>query len=104
MHAQHSNMSGVREGAARLAVHLHVRQATHGVVHGRVVDEHILMLWYWYRQVPGRGDTMLVADSRGYMCLHVRSPYMAQMDPSAADAALAVWNGSVQDARRHAHQ
>jgi hypothetical protein len=26
------------------------------------------------------------------------------MDPNAADAALAVWNGIVQDARRHAHQ
>ena len=27
---------------------------------------------------------------------------MAKMDPSAADMALAVWNGYVQDARRHA--
>ena len=27
---------------------------------------------------------------------------MAKMDPNAADAALAVWNGTVQDARRHA--
>ena len=30
--------------------------------------------------------------------------YMAKMDPSAADMALAVWNGYVQDARRHARQ
>jgi hypothetical protein len=45
---------------------------------------------------------MLVADSRGHMRL--RSPDKAKMDPSAADAALAVWNGIVQDARRHAHQ
>jgi hypothetical protein len=29
---------------------------------------------------------------------------MAKMDPNVADAALAVWNGTVQDARRHAHQ
>ena len=40
----------------------------------------------------------------GHMCL--RSPDMAKimpkMDPSAADMALAVWNGWVQDARRHA--
>jgi hypothetical protein len=28
---------------------------------------------------------------------------MAKMDPNAANMALAVWNGSVQDARRHAH-
>ena len=55
------------------------------------------MLWYRYRKVPGRGDTMLVADSRGHMCL--RSPDMAKMDPSAANMALAVWNGSVQDAK-----
>ena len=34
----------------------------------------------------------------------IRSPDMAKMDPNAADAALAVWNGTVQDARRHAHQ
>jgi hypothetical protein len=63
------------------------------------------MLWYRYQQVPGRRDTMLVADSGGAhvrMCL--RSPYMAKMDPNAADVALAVWNGYVQDARRHAHQ
>ena len=38
----------------------------------------------------------------GHMCL--RSPDMAKMDPSAADMALAVWNGYVQDARRHARQ
>ena len=29
---------------------------------------------------------------------------MAKMDHSAADMALAVWNGYVQDARRHARQ
>ena len=29
---------------------------------------------------------------------------MAQMDPSATDMALAVWNGYVQAARRHARQ
>jgi hypothetical protein len=29
---------------------------------------------------------------------------MAKVDPSATDMALAVWNGYVQDARRHAHQ
>ena len=48
------------------------------------------MLWYQYRQVPGHRDTMLVADSRGHMCL--RSSDMAKMDPNAADMALAVWN------------
>ena len=60
------------------------------------------MLWYRCWQVLGRRDTMLVADSRGHMCL--RSPDMAKMDPNAANMALAVWNGSVHDARRHAHQ
>jgi hypothetical protein len=65
------------------------------------------MLWYQYRLVPGHRDTMLVADSRGHMCL--RRPDMAKMDPNAADMALAVWNGYsrrlyVQDARRHARQ
>jgi hypothetical protein len=34
----------------------------------------------------------------------IRSSDMAKMDPSAADMALAVWNGYVQDARRHARQ
>jgi len=34
----------------------------------------------------------------------IRSPDMAKMDPSAADMALSVWNGYVQDARRHARQ
>jgi hypothetical protein len=29
---------------------------------------------------------------------------MAKMDPNAADMALAVWNGYVQDARRLAGQ
>jgi hypothetical protein len=62
------------------------------------------MLWYqyMYRQVPGHRVTMLVADSRGHMCL--RSSDMAKMDAYAADMALAVWNGYVQDARRHAGQ
>jgi hypothetical protein len=60
------------------------------------------MLWYRYRQVPGPRDTTLVADSRGHMCL--RSSVMAKMDPNAADMALAVWNGYVQDARRLAGQ
>ena len=60
------------------------------------------MLWYRYRQVPGCRDTMLVADSRGHMCL--RSSDMAKMDLNVADMALAVWNGYVQDARRHAGQ
>ena len=34
----------------------------------------------------------------------LRSSDMAKMDPSAADMALAVWSGIVQDARRHARQ
>ena len=42
------------------------------------------MLWYQYRQVPGRRDTMLVADSGGAhsnMCLslRLRIPDMAKM-------------------------
>jgi hypothetical protein len=60
------------------------------------------MLWYQYRQVPGHRKTMLVADSRGHMCL--RSSDMAKMDLNAADMALAVWDGYVQDARRLAGQ
>jgi hypothetical protein len=40
------------------------------------------MLWYQYRHVPGCRDTMLVADSRGHMCL--RSSDMAKMGPNAA--------------------
>ena len=47
-----------------------------------------LMLWYQYRSVPGRRDTMLVADSRGHMCL--RSSDMAKMDPNAVDMVLAM--------------
>jgi hypothetical protein len=50
------------------------------------------MVWYQNRQVPGRKDTMLVAESRG---AHVsKEPRYAKMDPawSAADMALAVWN------------
>ena len=34
----------------------------------------------------------------------LRSSAMAKMDPSATNMALAVWNGYVQDARRHAPQ
>ena len=34
----------------------------------------------------------------------LRSSDMAKMDPNVADAALVLWNGTVQDARRHAHQ
>jgi hypothetical protein len=49
-----------------------------------------------YGTIPGHGDTMLVADSRGHMCL--RSSDMAKMDPNAADMAFVVWNGYVQDA------
>ena len=60
------------------------------------------MLWYQHRQVPGRQDTVLVADSRG---AHVsKEPRMAKTDPSAAYMAVAVWNGYVWDARRHARQ
>ena len=40
--------------------------------------------------------------SEGHMCL--RSPDTAKMDPNAADMGLAVWNGYVQDIRRHARQ
>ena len=60
------------------------------------------MLWSRHRQVPGRQDTMLVADSRGAHVL--KEPDAAKMDTIAADMALAVWNGYmyVWDARRHA--
>ena len=60
------------------------------------------MLWYQNRQVPGRQDRCWSQSPEGHMCL--RSPDMAKMDPSAADMALAVWNGYVRDARRHARQ
>ena len=33
-----------------------------------------------------------------------KEPDVAKMEPSAADRALAVWNGYVRDARRHARQ
>ena len=60
------------------------------------------MLWYRYRQVPGRQYRLPLADSRG---AHVsKEPRYGKMGPSAADMALAVWNGYVQDARRHARQ
>ena len=43
------------------------------------------MLWYRNRQVPGRQDTMLVADSGG---AHVsKEPDVAKMDLIAADIA-----------------
>ena len=46
------------------------------------------MLWYRYRQVPGRQDTMLVADSGG---AHVsKEPRIAKMGPRGADMAVAV--------------
>ena len=63
------------------------------------------MLWYRYRQVPGRKYRLPPADSRGHMleCV-LRSSDMAKMDPNIADMALAVWNGYVQDARIHARQ
>jgi hypothetical protein len=39
---------------------------------------------------------MLVAESNGaHVSKALRSPDMAKMDPSAADMALAVWNGYV---------
>ena len=50
-----------------------------------------MMLWYQHRKVPGRQDTILVADSRG---AHVsKEPDVAKMVPSAANMALAAWNG-----------
>jgi hypothetical protein len=60
-----------------------------------------LMLWYLYQRVPVRWNTMLVADSRGHMCL--RSSDMAEMDPNAAEMSLVGWNGYVH-ARRHSRQ
>ena len=60
------------------------------------------MLWYRYRQLPGRQDTILVADSRGARVS--KEPDVAKMDLIAADMAVAVWNGYVRDARRHADQ
>ena len=60
------------------------------------------MLWYRYRQVPGRQNRLPLADSGG---AHVSNePRMAKMDANAADMAVAVWNGYVRDARRHARQ
>ena len=61
-----------------------------------------LMLWYQYRQVSGRQDTMLVADSRE---AHVfKEPRHGKDGPQCADMAFAVWNGIVRDAKRHARQ
>ena len=54
------------------------------------------MLWYQHR----KGFHWQILE--GHMCL--RSSDMAKMDPSAADMALAVWNGYVQYAKRHARQ
>ena len=60
------------------------------------------MLWYRYRQVPGRQNRLPLADSGG---AHVsKEPRMPKMGPHGADMAVAVYNGYVQDARRHAHQ
>ena len=57
------------------------------------------MSWYRYRQVPDRQYRFELADSRG---AHLsKEPDMAQMDPSAADMALAVPTSYVQDAGTH---
>ena len=64
-----------------------------------------LMLWYRYRQVPGRQNRLPLADSGGAYVS--KEPRMPKMDSRAADMALAVWNGYssyVRDARRHARQ
>ena len=54
------------------------------------------MLRYRYRQVPSGQNRLPLADSRG---AHVsKEPDVAKMEPSAADMALAVWNGYVRDA------
>ena len=62
------------------------------------------MLWYRYRQVPGRQNRLPLADSRGAQVS--KEPGYGKDGPhrSAADMALAVWNGYVHDARRHARQ
>ena len=62
------------------------------------------VIWYRYRQVPGRKYWLPRADSRGAHVCVLRSLAMVKMDPSAADMALAMWNGDVQDARKHARQ
>ena len=55
------------------------------------------MLWCRNWQVPGRQDTMLVADFGG---AHVsKEPGVAKMDANAADMAVAVWNGYVAPRR-----
>ena len=48
------------------------------------------MLWYRYRQVPGRQNRLPLADSGG---AHVsKEPRMAKMGPHGADMAVAmVW-------------
>jgi hypothetical protein len=55
---------------------------------------------------PGRGpaadDVVISTPLMVHMCL--RSSDMAKMDLNAADMALAVWDGYVQDARRLAGQ
>ena len=46
------------------------------------------MLWYQYRQVPGRQNRLPLADSGG---AHVsKEPRMAKMAPRGADMAVAV--------------
>jgi hypothetical protein len=62
----------------------------------------MLLVWYQYRQEPARKYRLPPADSGGAHVFYVRRSDMAKMDSSAADMALAVWNGYVQDARRHA--
>ena len=45
------------------------------------------MLWYQYRQVPGRQNRLPLADSGG---AHVsKEPRMAKMGPRGADMAVA---------------
>ena len=52
----------------------------------------------------GTGPEVPASAGRFKRARVLRSSDMAKMDPNVADAALAVWNGTVQDARRHAHQ
>ena len=55
---------------------------------------------YWQVDLAGRTGFPSIRSiwqiPEGHMCLS--SPDMAKMDPSAADMALALWNGCVQDA------
>ena len=52
----------------------------------------------------GPAGSMLVAESRGAHGSKEPRHQMAKMDANAAGMALAVWNGYVRDARRHAGQ